>query len=122
MKKAQNKGKLVGKYDDIFRPGKDPTLRIKQYNDKGNNSPIAISPYRMSLPKKELFHLDINAFYPEQRDRNRVREPLDHVDTSLTKTRRNIEIGDLSLLILVRKSRMSYKNPSIDCIYIDQVR
>ena len=45
-----------------------------------------------------------------------------HKDTFLFQTKRNIQKDDLTLLSLVRKSWMSYKNSSIDCISTAEVR
>ena len=52
--------KLIGKYDDIFRPGEDPTPTIKHYIDTGNNPPVAVPPYRMSPPKKEILKKELD--------------------------------------------------------------
>ena len=52
--------KLIEKYDDIFRPGEDTAPTIKHYIDAGNNPPVAVPPYHMSPPKKEILKNELH--------------------------------------------------------------
>ena len=51
-----------------------------------------------------------------------MHEPFGHEDTSLFETKRNIQSDYLNLLLLIRKSWMSCKRASMNCISTAQVR
>lgn len=52
--------KLLSQFEDVFQPGEESTPKVQHYIDTGDNPPVAVPPYRMSPPKKELLKKELD--------------------------------------------------------------